>query len=62
MKFIVFKGLYGDMKVNLVIYMFEFLSENVEIEYFDFFIVSLLECNKLFVFKIINLRVIMVYL
>lgn len=57
--YLILKGPFGEMKVNPVVYQFEFSDENSESPYHHMPLNDSAECNKLLATKAINFRLIM---
>ena len=59
LQYVALKGPYGEMRVNPIVYNFEFSNDNTETEYKELPLVDSIECNKLLAAKTINMRLIL---
>ncbi|KAI8520113.1 PREDICTED: cysteine and histidine-rich protein 1-like [Branchiostoma belcheri] len=59
MNFLVMKGPYDDVKLEAAVKRFQFSSDSLETDYYDFPLVTAAECNKLLAARNINLRIFM---
>jgi hypothetical protein len=57
--FLILRGPYGEMRMNPVIYEFEFSAKDMDSGFKDLPLVDSSECNKILAMKTINLRAIL---